>query len=53
MIEPLTFQITANLAQTKPKNTQAMKNTIPNLTITYYSETAEERKRIDDDKHKP
>jgi len=41
------------LAETKPKESQAMNNTNPNLTIIYYSETTEERKRIDDDKHNP
>jgi len=39
------------LAQTKPKETQAMNNKNPNLTITHYSETNEERNRVDDDKH--
>ena len=34
----------------KSKETQAMNNTIPNLTIIYYSEKTEKINRIDDDK---
>ena len=44
MTEPLTLPNTVKLAQTKSKETQAMNNTIPNLTIIYYSET-EKRNR--------
>jgi hypothetical protein len=53
MTEPLTLPTAIELAQTKSKETQAMNNTIPNLTVTYYSETTEERNRTDDDKHNP
>ena len=53
MTEPLTLPTTIKLAQTKPKETKAMNNTIPNLTIIHYSETTEERYRVDDDKHSP
>ena len=52
MTESLTLQTTVKLAQIKPKETQAMNNTIPNLIITYYSETTEERNRVDGDKTK-
>jgi len=51
MTEPLTLPTIIKLAQTKPKEIQAMNNTIPNLTIIYYSETTKERNRVDDDKH--
>jgi hypothetical protein len=40
------WQTTVKLAQTKPKESQATNNTNPNLTIIYYSETTEERKRL-------
>jgi hypothetical protein len=53
MTEPLTLPTTIKLAHTKSKESQAMNNTIPNLTIIYYSETTEERNRVDDDKHNP
>jgi hypothetical protein len=53
MIEPLTLPTAIELAQTKSKETQARNNTIPNLTIIYYTETTEERNRTDDDKHNP
>jgi hypothetical protein len=53
MIKQLTCPTTVKLAQTKPKESLATNNTIPNLTIIYYSETTKERKRIDDDKHNP
>jgi hypothetical protein len=53
MTEPLTLPTAIELAQTKPKETQAMNNTIPKLTIIYCSETTEERNRTDDDKHNP
>jgi hypothetical protein len=51
MTEPLTIPTAIKLAQTKSNNTQAMSNTIPNLTIIYYSEPTEERNRTDNDKH--
>jgi len=35
MTEPLTLPTTIKLAQKKPKEIQAMNNTIPNLTIIY------------------
>ena len=53
MTEPLTLPNTIELTQTKSKKTQAMNNTIPNLTIIYYSETTEDKNRTDDDKHNP
>jgi hypothetical protein len=53
MTEPLTLPTATKLAQTKSKETLPMKNTIPNLTIIYYSKTSEERNRTADDKHKP
>jgi hypothetical protein len=53
MTEPLTLPTTIKLAQTKPKEIQAMNNTTANLTIIYYSGTTEERIRVDDDKHNP
>jgi len=53
MTEPLTLPTATELAQTKSKETQAMNDTIPNLTIIYCSETTEERNRTDDDKHNP
>jgi len=43
MTEPLTLPTTIKLVQTKPKEIQAMINTIPNQTIIYYNETTEER----------
>ena len=42
MTEPLTLPTAIELAQTKSKETQAMNNTIPKLTIIYCSETTEE-----------
>jgi len=51
MTETLSWPSTIKLTQTKPKETQAMNNTIPNLTIIHYTETNEERNRVDDDKH--
>jgi len=45
MTEPLTLPTAIELAQTKSKETQAMNNTIPNLTIIYYSETTEQKKQ--------
>jgi hypothetical protein len=45
MTELLTLPTTIKLAQTKPKETQAMNNTIPNVTITYYSETTKEQNK--------
>jgi hypothetical protein len=42
MTEPLTLPTPTELAQTKSTKTQAMNNTIPNLTIIYCSETTEE-----------
>jgi hypothetical protein len=53
MTETLTLPTAIKLAQTIFKETQAMNNTIPNLTIIYYSETTEEYNRTDDDKHNP
>jgi hypothetical protein len=50
MTEPLNLPPAIKLAQTKSKETQAMNNTIPKLTIIYYSETTEERNRSDDEK---
>jgi hypothetical protein len=41
MTETLNLPTATELAQTKSKQTQAMNNTIPNLTIIYYSETEE------------
>ena len=52
MTEPLTLPTATELAQTKSKETQAMNNTIPILTIIYCSET-EEKNKTDDDKHNP
>ena len=46
MTEPLTLSNTVKLAQTKSKEPQAMNNTIPNLTNIYYSETTEEKKKL-------
>jgi len=53
MTETLTLPTAIELAQTKSKETLAMNNTIPNLTIIYCSETTEERNRTDNDKHNP
>ena len=53
MTEPLTLTTATELAQIKSKETEAMNNTIPNLTIIYYTETNEERNITDDDKHNP
>jgi len=53
MTEPLTLPTANKLAQTKSKETQAMNNTIPNLTIIHYSETTDDKNRTDDDKHNP
>jgi hypothetical protein len=53
MTEPLTLPTAIKFPQTKSKETQAMNNTIPNLTIIYYSETPQERHTTDDDKHNP
>ena len=43
MTEPLTLPTATELAQTKSKETQAMNDTIPNLTIIYYNETTEQK----------
>jgi len=53
MTEPLTLTTATELAQIKSKETEAMNNTIPNLTIIYCSDPTEERNRTDNDKHNP
>jgi hypothetical protein len=53
MTEPITLPTAIVLAQTKFEETQAMNNTIPNLTIIYCIETTEERNRTDGNKHNP
>ena len=53
MTEPLTLPTAIELAKTKSEETQAMNNTISNLTIIYCSETTEERNRTDNDKYNP
>jgi len=53
MTETLTLPTAIEWAQTKSKETQTMDNTIPNLTIIYYSKTTEDKNRTDDDKHNP
>ena len=53
MTEPLTLPTAIKLAQIKSKKTQAMNNTIPNLTIICCIETTDERNTTDDDKHNP
>jgi hypothetical protein len=53
MTEPFTLPTAVKLAYTKLKKPQAMNNTIPNLTLIYYSETTIEPNRPDDDKHNP
>jgi len=53
MTEALTLPTAIELAQTKSKEPQAINNTLPNLTIIYYSETTEERNIPDDDKYNP
>ena len=53
MIKHLKWPTTVKLAQTEPKNTQAMNNTNSNLTIIYDNETTKEINRVYDDKHNP
>jgi hypothetical protein len=53
MTETFTLRTTIKLTHTKPKETQAMNSTVHNITIIYYSETSEERKRVDNGKHNP
>jgi hypothetical protein len=53
MTEPLTLPTAIKLAETNSKETWAMNNIIPNLTIIYCGETTEERNRTEDDKHNP
>jgi hypothetical protein len=53
MTETITLPTAIKLAYTKLKEPQVMNNTIPKLTIIYYSETTEEPNRPDDDKHNP
>jgi len=52
MTEPSTLTTAIKLAQTKPKQIQAVNNTIPNLTIIHYRGTTEETNRVDD-RHNP
>jgi hypothetical protein len=51
MTEHLTLPTVTELAQTKSKQSQAMKNTVSNLTNINHSETTQERNRTDNDKH--